>query len=636
MILGTAAYMAPEQARGRAVDKRTDIWAFGCVLYEMLTATRPFAGDDIVDVLGAVARLEPNFDALPPEVPARVRRVLQLCLRKDVRQRPHAIGDVRLALDGAFETAAAPSLPVSREAARPRARVAWVAFGLAALAATALAGPALRHWQEQPATPLSGRFNVLLPDTANFALSPSGRLLVYTSMEGGPRRLWIRPLDSLDARPIHGTDGADLPFWSPDEQHLAFFAQGKLKKIGLNGGPAETLCDAPTPRGGSWNQNGVILFAPNISGGLFRVTEAGGAPEALTHPTNDDYSHRWPQFIDGDERFVFVRLGKSGVTGVYAGSLNSEATTRLLPDPNRAVYVPAGAGTQAGSLLLRRETTLVAIPFDAAVPRVTGAPVPIAQDVAQGAFADFGAFAAASTGVLVYRSTDSSQNKTLTWIDRSTGRPSGTKVESSQVIESLALSPDDSQLALTVRASSTTSDVWIYDVQGGVPSRFTFGPGRRRWPMWSPSGKSIVFVGSPGPGTLESEFFQKPSHGAGGEEKLIAAGANGIPLDISPDEKFWLYSITGTSTNDDLWLVPLQDERVPTKDLDGPFKNATHNSRPTVGGSPTRRTSLVSMKCTCRPCRRPATSGRSRRGADHVLVGDATERSSTTCRRTAN
>ena len=172
MILGTAAYMSPEQARGQAVDKRADIWAFGCVLYEMLTAKQPFDGDNIVDVLGAVARLEPDFDALPPEVPPRVRRVLQLCLRKDVRQRAQAMGDVRLALDGAFETDA-PSAPVSAKAAAPRARLAWAAFGLAVLAAAALAVPAVRHWRESAPTQLSGRFNVSLPQTANFALSPS-------------------------------------------------------------------------------------------------------------------------------------------------------------------------------------------------------------------------------------------------------------------------------------------------------------------------------------------------------------------------------------------------------------------------------------------------------------------------------
>ena len=273
MILGTAAYMSPEQARGKAVDKRADIWAFGCVLYEMLTAKRPFDGDNIVDVLGAVARLEPDFDALPPEVPPRVRRVLQLCLRKDVRQRAQAMGDVRLALDGAFETDA-PSAAVSAKAAAPRARLAWAASRLALLAATALAVPAVRHWRESAPTPLSGRFNVSLPQTANFALSPSGRLLVFTSTDGGAKRLWIRPLDSLDARPILGTDDADLPFWSPDEAHLGFFAQGKLKKVAVTGGPAETLCDAPTPRGGTWNRDGVIVFAPNIVGGL--VSRGGG------------------------------------------------------------------------------------------------------------------------------------------------------------------------------------------------------------------------------------------------------------------------------------------------------------------------------------------------------------------------
>jgi hypothetical protein len=224
-------------------------------------------GDTILDVLGAVARLEPDFEALPPEVPARVRRVLQLCLRKDVQQRAQAMGDVRLALDGAFETDA-PSAAVSTRWVR-RARVAWAAFGLAVLVAGGLAVPAVRHWRESAPAGRSVRFNMPLPPTATFALSPSGGLLAFTSTDGGAKRLWIRPLDSLEARPVPGTEDADLPFWSPDEQHVGFFAQGKLKKVGLTGGPAETLCDAPTARGGTWNRDGVIVFAPNLLGGCF-------------------------------------------------------------------------------------------------------------------------------------------------------------------------------------------------------------------------------------------------------------------------------------------------------------------------------------------------------------------------------
>ena len=571
MIIGTAAYMSPEQARGRAVDKRADIWAFGCVLYEMLTAKRPFDGDTIVDVLSAVTRLEPDFDALPPEVPVRVRRVLQLCLRKDVRQRAQAIGDVRLALDGAFETES-PS-PISAKRTTARARLAWPAlYGLAVLAASVLSVPAVRHWRETAPTPVSGRFNISLPQTATFALSPSGRLLAFTSGDGGSTRLWLRPLDSLDARPILGTDGADLPFWSPDEEHLGFFAQGKLKKVAMTGGPAETLCEAPTPRGGTWNRDGVIVFAPNIAGGLFRVSADGGVPVAVTTPAVARHSHRYPEFIAGGNRFLFVTEAgpDANGNGLYLGSLDGGAPIRVQSDASRAVYVPRATGVRTGVLLFTRAATLMAVPFDTGTLRAMGGAVTIAQDVGTGLLANFGAFAASNTGVLVYRSFNQVPAQSLAWIDRSTGRPAPTKIDP-QAIESLSLYRDESQVAVTVRPSQSSSDLWLHDLRRGVPTRLTFGPGRRRMPVWSPDGQSIVFAVASG--ATISEFFRKPFTGAGAEERIAVLGGNATPLDISPDGKLLVYSITDPDTKDDLWLLPLQDQpRTPTKYLDGLFE----------------------------------------------------------------
>ena len=565
VILGTAAYMAPEQARGRSVDRRADIWAFGCVLYEMLVAKPPFDGDNIVDVLGAVARLEPDFDALPADVPPRIRRVLQLCLRKDVRQRAQAMGDVRLALDGAFETNTPAAPPAANVHARP-AWFAWTAFGIAALAAVALLVPAVRHWREPLPTQLSGRFNLALPQTAFFAVSPSGRLLVYTSTEGGSKRLWIRPLDSLDARPVLGTDDADLPFWSPDEEHLGFFALGKLKKVAVAGGPAEILCDAPSPRGGTWNRAGVIVFAPTILGVLFRVSEDGGIPVPITKPATAGESHRSPEFIAGGNRFLFVVAGEKNTSGIYVGSLDGTPPTRLLPDVSHAVYVesPVGAGT--GTLMFRRETTLVALPFDAATLRPAVSVVSVAQDVVPGPFADFAAFTVSNTGVLLYRTANALQAQPLTWIDRATQRQTVTKIDS-QAVETVALSPDESRVAMTVAPSPGSSDVWLQDLRQGLATRFTFGPGRRRWPVWSPDGSSIVFVLLTGGGTLSADFFRKPSSG-GAEERIAAGGPNATAYDISPDGKL-VYSITNPDTNDDLWLLPLHGESTPTKYLAG-------------------------------------------------------------------
>ena len=340
-----------------------------------------------------------------------------------------------------------------------------------------------------------------------------------------------------------------------------------MKKIAVAGGPAQTLCDAPTPRGGTWNGDGVIVFAPNIVGALFRVTEDGGVSVPVTTLADARHSHRFPEFVAGGNQFIFVIEAGSDETGIYVGSLDGAAPIRLLSDPSRAVYVPPGTGARTGALLFRRESTLMALPFDAGTLRAMGGAVPVAQDVGTGALANFGAFAASETGVPVYRSTNTLQSQTLTWIDRKTARQTATKIDS-QAIESLALSPDESQVAVTVRTSQNSADLWLHDVQRGVPTKLTFGPGRRRMPVWSPDGRSIVFVAVGG--ATVSDVLRKPSSGAGAEERIAQLGANTTPLDISPDGALLVYSITGTNTKDDLWLLPLQGQPTPTKYLDGP------------------------------------------------------------------
>ena len=568
MILGTAAYMAPEQARGKAVDKRADIWAFGAVLFEMLGGTRPFDGEDPAEMMGAVIHKEPDWARLPAATPPSIGAVLRRCLQKDPKQRLRDIGDVRLALDGAFETAASPAAMAAKTAA-PDGRLVWLALGVMALAAIALAIPAAQHWRESAPPQLSGRFNVSLPGRpqGNLALSPSGRLLAFTTVEGGSRRVWIRPLNALDARPIPGTDNAEFPFWSPDEEHLAFFAQGKLKKIAIAGGPAQVLCDAPTPRGGTWNQDGVIVFAPNIVGGLSRIAADGGVPVPVTTPADSHQSHRYPEFIAGGSRFLFVIDAVPEAAGLYVGSLDGAAPVRLLPDSSHAVYVPSASGAGTGALLFTREGAVMALPFDAGTLRATGGAMPVAPDVIQGETAGFAAFAASDTGVLLYRSGTALRTQTLVWFNRA-GTQVATKIDP-QAFESLALSPDGTQAAVTIRSSQASSDIWLADLQGGVSTRFTFGPGRRRSPLWSPDSSAIVFVALGG-AAVGDDFLRRSSSGAGADEMLVHAGANATPLDISLDGKLLVYSITGTSTKDDLWLLPLQGPHTPRKYLDGP------------------------------------------------------------------
>jgi hypothetical protein len=266
---------------------------------------------------------------------------------------------------------------------------------------------------------------------------------------------------------------------------------------------------------------------------LFRVTEDGGVPVPVTNAVGPRQTHRFPAFIDGGTRFLFVNQTRQEDSGVYVGSLDGTAPTRLVPDLSQAQYVPNGPAAGTGAVLFRRDTTLVALPFDAITLRATGGAVPVAPNLTQGAFSPAAAFAASDTGVLVYRPTNALQSQTLTWIDRATGKPTPTKIDS-QAIESLALSrTDESQLAVTVRATQSSSDLWLDDLRRDVATRFTFGPGRRRWPVWSPDQRLLVFAAVGGP--AGDDIFRKPTTGGSAEERMPASGINATPLDISPD-----------------------------------------------------------------------------------------------------
>ena len=318
MILGTAGYMSPEQAKGRAVDKRSDVWAFGAVLFEMLTGQRAFGGDDVSEVLSRVLQREPAWAALPPEVPLRVQQVLRICLQKDLKQRAHDIADIRLALEGAFETAVPPTSSSAKSVASG-GRLAWVAFAVALLVTVALAIPTVRHLREAP-PPVAAemRLEITTPPTADpvsLAISPDGQRIVFVATEEGRSRLSLRSLDSVSARLLTGTEGASWPFWSPDGRSVGFFADGKLKRIDVDGGQLQSLTDAPTGRGASWNRDGTIIFTPDFSSSpIFRIPAAGGEPAPLTRPESPKQtSHRFPQFLPDGRHFLYLRGGHSRI-----------------------------------------------------------------------------------------------------------------------------------------------------------------------------------------------------------------------------------------------------------------------------------------------------------------------------------
>jgi len=526
MILGTAAYMSPEQARGRIVDKRADIWAFGAVLFEMLTGTRAFPGEDLTDTLAAVVKLDPTWDAVGAGVPARVRQVLRVCLQKDPRQRAQAIGDVRLALEGAFETAA-PPVSASATPAAPRGRLAWmIALGIAAVVIAALAVPALRHLREvPPSEPPVMRFTIAPPDgvtvTSAPMISPDGTRVVFA----GGGALFVRPLDALAAQRLPATEGAGFPFWSPDSLSIGFFASGKLKKVDVAGGPAVTLCDAPDGRGGAWSRTGVIVFAPTLATGLQQVSAGGGtpAPATILDAATQAISHKWPQFLPDGEHFLYWNQAAPGSTGIYVTSLGSKTSTLLVLTDARAEYAPPGA------LLFLRGTTLMRQPFDTAGLRLTGDAAPVAEDIALPGSND-AAFSVSHTGVLAYSTGQAAAIRRLVWVDRRGGVTPLALAPG--VYDSPALSPDGQQIVLIVR-DATGAHLWVYDIARGTLGKRTFEGRDNSFPIWTRDGTFLTF-GRSGP------LMRVRADGSGTAEPLVTdAQLPGVKMATSwsPDSR---------------------------------------------------------------------------------------------------
>jgi hypothetical protein len=423
VLLGTAAYMSPEQARGEPVDKRGDVWAFGVVLWEMLTGKRLFDGKTTPDVLAAVIRDEPNLS----RVPAKVRPLLKRCLEKDPQRRLRDIGDVM----GIIEMT-----PESTES-----RWNWLPWGIVAVLLAALAALSIVHFHEPPRAEHVLRYTIPMPENTTslqgLAISPDGRSIAVAAATRSGRQLWLRPLDADEAQPIPGTEDAANPFWSPDSRYIAFFAQGKLKKIAATGGPAEWLCDASDGYG-SWNRDNVILFSRFgplgfQTSGIYRVSANGGAPTDIAGTKGHN---SFPAFLPDGRRFLYVVAELSDEqTGVYLGSLDDKENRRILSGVSRLAPVIFAAGR----LLFVRENTLMALPFDATRGQTLGEAVPVADNVV-------GLSSASETGVLVYWRWGfaSTLNKQMVWFDRS-GKLLGAVGTPDRVLWP-AISPDEKRL----------------------------------------------------------------------------------------------------------------------------------------------------------------------------------------------
>jgi len=562
VILGTAAYMSPEQARGKSVDRRTDIWAFGCVLYELLTGKRTFTGEDATEILATVVKSEPDWTQLPRTIPPPISLLLHRCLRKDRRKRISDASDVRIEIEDAL-SGTAPVEPVAGQRQRP---VAWM--GLAAVLLLALAAVSFTHFRETPPQQQTVRFQISLPEKATlpiFQLSPDGKILAFSASSGGRRQLWVRPIDSLTARLVPQTDGATYPFWSPDSASIAFFASGKLKKVALAGGPPQAICDALDGRGGSWNNDGVIIFSPGPGSAIVKVPSGGGAPVGVTKIESPDELHRFPVFLPDNRHFLYlVNSGKPGANGINVGSLDGAPPVHVLNDESSAAYARWEVSGGSVLLLFRREGTLMGVPFDPRRLRTIGEVFPIAEGVGLALNASHAAFSVSNGGELAYSAGNLTEGAQMVWMDRA-GERLGVVGQPGQNSAG-ALSPDGKRISYSVRnEAGDAGDIWLMDVTRGVPSRFTFRPGISVHPIWSPDGSSIIFGAD-----LES-IYRKPASGAGKEELLLSGGVNEIPQDWSPDGKFIVYQGFRSGTGSDLLLLPLAGDHKPIPYLETPF-----------------------------------------------------------------
>jgi serine/threonine protein kinase/Tol biopolymer transport system component len=570
VLLGTAAYMSPEQAKGKPADKRSDIWAFGCVLFEMLTGKRPFDGADVSDTLAFVLTKQPEWTVLPVDTPDVLQRLLRRCLEKDRRQRLDSASAVRLDIEDARKEAgtpaesAGPTGPVRRSTRLPwaiAAATSSLAIGVVAWWAPwrAQPEPARISFELQAETRLAGT-------PAMLALSPDGKLLLAVRGEGGaseanPNVIWLRAFDRTTWVPIQGTEGAVHPFWAPDSRHIGFVADGKVKVTDVLSPAAERLVDdAGNTFGGSWSRGGVILFSRN-TGPLFRIPASGGEAVQATelNIANGETSHRFPRFLPDGDHFLYLALGtKPDAGGIFVGSLTSKEVRRVVPSSTRADFAPPNL------LLFLRGSTLMAQRFDSRTLGLQGDPVQVGTGVVGNSNSGAGGFSVSDTGVLAIRNGAASGERDLTWVD-SSGKAQST-VGRSALFENPSLSPDGKRLAVSRRDNG---DIWVTDLDRGNSTRFTFDPGLDNVPVWSPDGRWIAFSSNRDGGTFNL-YRKNAGGGTADDELLLKTSANKFVNDWSADGRFLVYQEDGAQGQTDIWMLSLAD-RKSTRVIAGPF-----------------------------------------------------------------
>lgn len=605
--VGTAGYMSPEQVQGLETDHRTDIFSLGVILYELLSGQSPFKGVHETALNYEIVNVEPDpISTVKPDIDPDLDVVVLDCMAKDVRDRCQSVAEVARDLRRfkressrarvSRVTAVRPAQkfsevqPVERIPKKLLGRdqlpwaIATVVFFLLGYAVATI------YFGEVTEVRVT-RASILPPEKTTFvatggghiALSPDGRTIAFVARDSsGNAVLWVRSLNALSAQPLRGTEGAQYPFWSPDSRFLGFFAAGKLKKIEASGGPGQTICDAPEGRGGTWNRDGVIVFAAGFNAPLSRVSAAGGVPSLLRQldSTRSEISHRWPHFLPDGHHFLYVSRTLVGGTGegdaIYAGSLDSTMPHKVV------VSASSNMAYAAGQLLFMREQALMSQPFDIDRLELMGEAVPVAEQVQYDPSFSRAVFSVSENGVLTYQTGLTSGGRQLVWFDRS-GKVLGTVGKPAEYFTP-RLSPDGRRLAVDLfDPQSRNIDVWLCEITRNVWTRFTFDPGIDRDPAWSPDGSRIVFRSNR---SGRFHLYQRASSGEGSEEILFESNDDKVPTSWSMDGRFLAYHTPGNpKTLADLWVLPLKaqeakDDRKPILFLQTDFNEVGSDISP--------------------------------------------------------
>jgi len=571
MLLGTAAYMSPEQARGKPLDRRTDLWSFGCVVYECLTGVLLFDGETVSDSLAAILRKDPDWSRLPDETPPMVRLMLRRCLTRDPGKRLKDAGDARLELEQAIDDPSVEALGLTPATSTTAPRqspvqrgIPWAIAALMTIAVVALAvtGPG-------PAQDTTQRLMIPVPGATEFgdglasppAVSPDGRFIVFGVTEKSETMLWLRPIDRFDARPLPGTEGANYAFWSPDSRHVGFFQGNRLRRIEVATGRVQPMGGESSvyPRGGSWGTNGKLLYVPHSNTGIHVVDVEGGESRQLTIPDPDvtDSSHRWPHFLPDGEHYLFLwwtndLAAREEHGGVYLASVSSDAEpVKILADASSVAYA------SPGYLLVMREDNVIAVPFDADERRVTGEASVIATGVLRSPGNGHGAFAVSAEGTLVYARGQAFLPATLTWYDRS-GDTTPAAAEPTAFID-LRLSPDATRAAAAIPGASGDGELWMFDLVRGVRTRMASGAWDYGTPIWSSTGDRLLYTSSE---KGRADLYTRFADGSGAQEAFLVDDVDKIPGDWSRDGNYVMYWPIGFGgSTPDLWIYSVETQQ---------------------------------------------------------------------------